>query len=172
MPRLFLLSLVVICASLASGVQAEDSLVGKRVVVINDKATLAVSGQPSGTVSECSVFTVDKVEGDWLWIKSQRAYLRKSDVVPFDDAIAHYTRRLETAKTAINYRNRAKIWRLKGELDIALGDMNEAIRLNPNESVWFNQRGNFWDDKSEYDKAIADYSEAIRLNPKNFNAYS
>ena len=149
----------------------QQSLAGKRVVVIKDKAPLAVSGQAAATASEGTVFTVDKVDGEWLWIKSERAYLRRGDVVPFEDAIGHYTRLLETNKTAHNYWNRAQIWRLKGELDIALGDMNDAIRLNPNESVWFNHRGILWKNKKDYDKVIADYSEAIRLNPKNGAAY-
>lgn len=152
-------------------VWAADPLVGKRVVVIKDKAPLAVSGKTAATASECSVFTVDKVEGEWLWIKSEQAYLRRGDVVPFEDAIGHYTRQLETNKTAHNYYYRAKIWRLKGELEIALGDMNDAIRLNSNESAWFDGRATMWYGKKEYDKAIADYSEAIRLDPKDGAAY-
>ena len=171
MSRSILLSLLVVCLSSSSSALAQDRLVGKRVVVINDKAPTAVSGKPTGTVSECSVFTVDKVEGEWLWIKSEKAYLRRADVIPFEDAIAHYTRKLETDKTANNYWHRSQIWRLKGELDIALGDMNEAIRLNPTSSSWFNSRGNLWKDKKEEDKALADYSEAIRLDPKNSGAY-
>ena len=149
----------------------DDPLTGKRVVVIKDKAPLAVSGKTAGTASECSVFTVTKVDGDWLWIASERAYVRRGDVVPFEEAIPHYTRLLEANKTANNYWNRAQIWRLKGELDIALGDMNDAIRLDPNESVRFIARGILWASKKEYDKAIADYSEAIRLDPKIASAY-
>ena len=152
-------------------VRAEDPLVGKRVVVIKDQAPLAVSGKAAATAHECTVFTVDKVDGEWLWIKSERAYLRRADVVPFEDAIGHYTRLLETDKTANNYWNRAQIWRLKGELDIALGDMNDAIRLDSTVSARFNNRGSLWANKQDYDKAIADYSEAIRLNPKNGAAY-
>ena len=87
-------------------------------------------------------------------------------MVPFEDAIGHYTRQLETNKTANNYWNRAKIWRLKGELDIALGDMNDAIRLNSTESAWLHNRGVLWKNKKDYDKAIADYEEANRLDPK------
>ena len=151
---------------------AQPSLIGKRVVVIHDKAPLAVSGKTAATAGECSVFTVDKVDGEWLWIKSERAYLRRADVVPFDEAIGHYTRLLETNQTANNYWNRAQIWRLKGELDIALGDMNDAIRLNSKVAAWFGNRGILWADKNEYDKAIADYSEAIRLDPKLGEAYS
>lgn len=150
---------------------AADPLVGKRVVVIKDQAPLAASGKEIAKAAECMVFTVTKVDGDWLWIASEKAYLRRGDVVPFEEAIPHYTRLLETNKTAWNYWKRAQIWRLKGELDIALGDMNDAIRLNPNEPAWFNNRGLLFDGKKDYDKAIADYSEAIRLNSKNGTAW-
>ena len=66
---------------------AQPSLAGKRVVVIKDQAPLAASGKEVAKADECSVFTVDKVDGEWLWIKSERAYLRRGDVVPFEDAI-------------------------------------------------------------------------------------
>ena len=165
------LSFASVLSFLSLPARAEDPLVGQRVVVIRDQATLEASGKAVAKVSECTVFTVGSVEGSWLWIKSEKAYLRRADVVPFDEAIGHYTRLLETNKTANNYWNRAQIWRLKGELDIALGDMNDAIRLNSTESVWFLSRGILWHDKQDYDKAIADFSEAIRLNPKNGEAY-
>ncbi len=148
-----------------------DPLVGKRVVVIRDKSPLQVSGREVAKAADCSVFTVTSVQGDWLWIAAQKGYLRRSDVVLFDEAISYYTRQLEASKTARNYWNRAHIWRLKGELDIAIGDMNEAIRLNPSEGAWFVSRGLLWKGKIDYDKAIVDYSEAIRLNPKNGVAY-
>lgn len=151
--------------------RAADPLVGQRVVVIRDQATLEASGKEVAKVSECTVFTVGSVDGSWLWIKSERAYLRRADVVPFDEAIDHYTRLLETNRTANNYWNRAQIWRLKGELDIAIIDMYHAIDLNSTESAWFRRRGILWYDKQDYDKAIADYSEAIRLNPKSGEAY-
>ncbi len=171
MHRTLLLSLLLLLAC-SPFARAEDPLVGKRVVVIRDNATLEASGKEVAKVSECSVFTVGAVEGSWLWIKSERAYLRRADVVPFDEAIGHYTRLLEANKTANNYSNRAKLWRLKGELDLALGDMNDAIRLNPTESVWFLKRGILWGGKKEYEKAIGDFNEAIRLNPKSGSAYA
>ena len=155
----------------AGSAVGQQSLAGKRVVVIHHGAPLAVSGKAVATAEECAVFTVDKVDGVWLWIKSERAYLRRGDVVPMEDSLCHYTRKLETNKTANNYWNLAKIWRLNGELDMALGAMNAAIRLNSNRSSWFITRGILWYDQQEYDKAIADHSEAIRLDPQNGLAY-
>src|SRR6266478_5011674 len=46
-----------------------------------------------------------------------------------------------------------------------IADLNEAIRLNPNDAIAYFSRGTFFFGKAEFDKAIADYAEAIRLNP-------
>ena len=56
-------------------------------MVINGKAPLAVSGQAVSMAEECTVFSVNKVDGVWLWIKSEQAYLRRGDVVPFEDLL-------------------------------------------------------------------------------------
>ena len=58
------------------------------------------------------------------------------------------------------------------ELDTAIADYNEAIRLNPGSAGVAHQgRGRAWRDKKEYDKAIADCNEAIRLDPGHARAY-
>jgi tetratricopeptide (TPR) repeat protein len=69
------------------------------------------------------------------------------------------------------YNNRGGAWRDKGDLDRAIADYNEGIRLNPKDAAAYNNRGNVWRDKGDLDRAIADYNEAIRLNPKDANAY-
>lgn len=51
------------------------------------------------------------------------------------------------------------------EFELAIADYNEAIRLNSNHAIAFNNRGAMYAAKREYDRAIADYSEAIRLDP-------
>ncbi len=56
-------------------------------------------------------------------------------------------------------------WLERGELDNAIKDFNECIRLDPTDFAAFTCRGNAWSAKKEYDKAIKDYDEAIRLDP-------
>jgi tetratricopeptide (TPR) repeat protein len=51
------------------------------------------------------------------------------------------------------------------EFELAIADYSEAIRLNSNHAIAFNNRGAMYAAKKEYDRAIADYSEAIRLVP-------
>ena len=51
------------------------------------------------------------------------------------------------------------------EYDKAIADHTEAIRINPEDAVAYNDRGFAYYKMGEYDKAIADHTEAIPLNP-------
>jgi tetratricopeptide (TPR) repeat protein len=56
---------------------------------------------------------------------------------------------------------------------IAIGDYDQAIRLDQNNAAAFNNRGNVTRRRERlYDRAIADYSEAIRLTPDNGATFS
>ena len=59
-----------------------------------------------------------------------------------------------------------------GDLDGAITDYSEAIRLKPDFFAAWGNRGNAWRVKGEYDKAIADYSEVIRLQPNDGKAWN
>ena len=64
------------------------------------------------------------------------------------------------------FSNRCWAYNTKGDLDAAVADCNEAIRLNPKSQYAFIHRGNAFRRKDEKDRAIADYSEAVRVAPK------
>ena len=64
---------------------------------------------------------------------------------------------------ALNSRGTARL--AKGDLDGAIQDYSEAIRLKPDYADSFNGRGVARHDKGDLDGAIQDYSEAIRLKP-------
>ena len=63
--------------------------------------------------------------------------------------------------------NNGNYWREKGEYDKAIADHSEAIKLDPKNTLAWQNRGNDWREKGEYDKAITDLSEAIRLDPRD-----
>jgi len=62
--------------------------------------------------------------------------------------------------------------KLKGEPDRAIADLNEAIRLKPQDHCAFYNRALVWSDEGDNARAIADYSAAIRLNPKYAVAFN
>jgi tetratricopeptide (TPR) repeat protein len=88
-----------------------------------------------------------------------------------DSAIAACTRAIGAGKLtirnrAVAYTSRGVEWRAKGQLDRAIADHTQAIKLDPKLSEAFYNRGNAYGDKGENDRAIADYDQAIRLSPK------
>lgn len=158
---------------IASTGHAHDIKPGDRVTVIHWDAEFKADNV---VVDRCGVgrnFTVAKVNGDWLWIKAWKGYLNVSDVVPYEQAIDHFTTLIHRDPNSSSaYYDRAIMWQARGEHDIAIGDFSEAIKLNPKSSVAYLERGDSWRAKGDLDRAIADCSEAIRLNPSSPNAYS
>jgi len=52
-----------------------------------------------------------------------------------------------------------------GDFQGAIGNLAEAIRLNPNNAQSYHIRGNVWDELGVFERALADYDEAIRISP-------
>jgi tetratricopeptide (TPR) repeat protein len=65
------------------------------------------------------------------------------------------------------YRERGVAAYRSGDFLGAIGNFDEAIRLNPNDAQSYNIRGNVWDELGIYERALADYDEAIRIDPNN-----
>ena len=56
--------------------------------------------------------------------------------------------------------------------DKAVAHYTQAIALNPELAVAYNNRGNTYSAKGEFDTAIQDYNRAIGLNPENADAHN
>ena len=72
---------------------------------------------------------------------------------------------------AIEYYNRGIAWKAKGDLDRAIADYDQAIRLEPKHEHAYYNRGVAWSDKGDLDRAIADYDQALQLDPKDADPY-
>src|SRR4051794_24234754 len=53
----------------------------------------------------------------------------------------------------------------KGDLEGAVSDVSEGIRLDPRRAFRFQERGELYTRKGEFSRAVADLTEAIRLDP-------
>ncbi|MFO0409717.1 MAG: tetratricopeptide repeat protein, partial [Dolichospermum sp.] len=51
-------------------------------------------------------------------------------------------------------------------------DYTQAIRINQEYAVAYNNRGNAYASRGEQQKAISDYNEAIRINPNLGSAFN
>ncbi|MFM7475566.1 MAG: tetratricopeptide repeat protein [Microcystis aeruginosa] len=59
----------------------------------------------------------------------------------------------------------------QGDLEAAINNFNEAIRLNPNYAQAYGNRGIVYSRLQQYEKALADYNQYIRFNPNSAEAY-
>ncbi len=69
------------------------------------------------------------------------------------------------------YNNRGVAFRSNGELNRAIEDYDQAIRLMPDYYVAINNRGVAFMAKGEFDRAIADFDRAIQLKPDYLAAF-
>ncbi len=72
---------------------------------------------------------------------------------------------------AASYNNRGNFHDQRGDVESAIADYTEALRLNPKYVEALINRGRCLSKKGDCEKAIADLCEAIRLNQKNPMAY-
>jgi tetratricopeptide (TPR) repeat protein len=93
----------------------------------------------------------------------------------YDSAIRTLTAALQTkpeTKTASAIHSwRADAYIHKGELNKAMNDATESIRLNPGYFGGYLERGIIYRRSGNLDQAISDYNTAIRLNPNFSRTY-
>src|SRR5579859_6226756 len=69
------------------------------------------------------------------------------------------------------YARRGGAYQAHGDLDHAMADFNESMRIDPTYPAAYNNRGITWYRMGDLDRAIADYDQAIRLDPNYEDAY-
>src|SRR5215831_20967833 len=69
------------------------------------------------------------------------------------------------------YARRGGAYQAQGDLDHAIADFNESMRVDPTYPAAYNNRGTTWYRTGDLDRAIADFDQAIQLDPKYGYAY-
>jgi tetratricopeptide (TPR) repeat protein len=155
----------------------KDSWVGKTVFTKKPGTHFGVTRDDKdvdfGALNE-PFYKVLAEQGKWIKVRQQdkEGWFAKADAVPLEEAVDYFTRRIDSSpQDAYAYKSRGHARRLGSELDLALKDYDEAIRLAPKEAAYRFGRGTAWHETGDYDKAIKDYNEAIQLDPKYTLAY-
>lgn len=159
--------------------RADDkSWLGKKIMPKKSGLKLTYT-EPDGRRTEVSelkrlVYTVLLEHNNWLALRelSGEGWLDKSDAVLVQEAPAYFSEQIQANPANDDaLARRAWAWKEQGNLDKALADLDEAIRLKPAWAAWYINRGNILSEKKDYDRAIKDYDAAIRLDPKEALAF-
>lgn len=59
----------------------------------------------------------------------------------------------------------------KGDYERAITDLNQALKLQPDEASYYDSRGFAYAGKRDYSRAILDYNQALKLKPDAGYAY-
>jgi tetratricopeptide (TPR) repeat protein len=131
------------------GAVLNDNRVGGKLNDEDRSRNLAIAGKDRATFH---IYKVEFVNGPWLWLHDEKGsaegWIDARWVVPFDQTVDFCTAQIRANPgSSANYNHRANVWKAKGELDIAIADLNEAIRLDPRGEVAYVNRGLAWSDK-------------------------
>jgi tetratricopeptide (TPR) repeat protein len=100
---------------------------------------------------------------------------RDEKAISVEQSIAGCTTMIESGRLtgedlATAYIDRGNAYLSKGDLDHAISDYGQVIRLDPSNADAFYNRGLSFAEKGEHDKAIHDLDQVIRLDPGRTDA--
>jgi tetratricopeptide (TPR) repeat protein len=142
---------------------ADESLVGQRVITIEFDVPFKEGSTVVYTATLGEVFTVEQVQGEWLWVVGRGGWVKRSDVAPYDQAIDYCSQLIAREPSSYNYYVRAIIREARGEYGDAIADYTQAIRLDPSDPENYSARAVAFDYNGQFDESIADATMAIRL---------
>jgi tetratricopeptide (TPR) repeat protein len=152
---------------------AEPSWEGKTVMLTRAGVQLqAPEGQDiapkTAGVAKDLTFRVKKEEKDRLLLDSRRqhGWAAMADVVPFDQAVDHFTKELaRDPKNSHALTARGVALSSDKDPDKAVADFDRAIELDPKATLAYYHRANIAYGKGRYDQALADYNAVIEQDP-------
>ena len=129
---------------------AEPSWEGKLVILtragvkLKPPAGKDIAPKTAGVAKDLT-FTVQKEENDRLLIDSRRqhGWIAKSDAVPYDQAVAHFTKELDgNPKNSHALTARGVAIGSGKDADKAVADFDRAIELDPKATLAYYHRAN------------------------------
>ncbi len=83
-----------------------------------------------------------------------------------DAAVAACTRAINSGagRPSINYNSRGEAYRSKGDMDRAIADYTEALRLDPKNAIAYVNRGLIYENLADFARARADFNATLGLS--------
>ncbi|MBN9122185.1 MAG: tetratricopeptide repeat protein [Planctomycetes bacterium] len=168
---MFIYALLLIGAAVPTAAPPADAWLGQKVLARNAGASLtdtAKDGKPATLPVRHIVYAVVAEDGDRVRVNypGQEGWAQKAEWVRLSEAMDHFTARIKAdPKDAFAWSRRGVANRYAGKPDLALKDLQEAVRLAPKDADLVGIRGMMWWANKELDKAITDYTEAVKLDP-------
>ncbi len=94
----------------------------------------------------------------------KRVGVFKNSETIWTDAIA------KNYKNPLAYNNRGHYYRQNNQIEKALADYNEALKIDPNYYLTLNNRGKVYFDRGQIDIAMADFNKCLSIAPSFVNA--
>jgi tetratricopeptide (TPR) repeat protein/uncharacterized membrane protein len=155
---------------------ADQSIEGARLVAFIGPVTVKSSAQQVTLTIVDAKGTSTAISSESTALKADPDY-QKCQNASGDEAMAACGQAIGSGKfsgtlLANLHINRGIEHQEKKDLDSALADFDEAIRIDPTIPLAFANRASVRYDKKEYDVSIEDLNKAIELDPKYFRAYT
>jgi tetratricopeptide (TPR) repeat protein len=153
----------------------EPTWVGKRVLQKQRQFGLRLGSDTVDMRDRFDVYIVKQSHGPLVQVHGARSrklgWAPLTEVVAIEKAMSSFDAQIrDNPQDAFPYAMRAFVrydLNRSRDIDSALSDCNEAIRLDPLYAAAYEIRGELWSFRAQHDRAIEDFSAALRLDPKN-----
>ncbi len=145
-----------------------DTWLGQKVLSRKAGASLTADGKAIALPVRHIVYSVVAEDGDRIRVNypGQEGWAAKSEWVRLSDAMEHFTGQIKSDPSdAFAWSRRGVANRYAGKPDLALKDLEEAVRLAPKDADLVGIRGMMHWANKDLDGAIADYTTAVKLDP-------
>jgi len=150
-----------------------------RLTLLGDYTTLLASQNQWTKVLKQAKESLRLVPNDSGWLATQeqaQSQLAKASPIQLKSQAQIQTKDKETPsvpqKTKEQWIDEGNALEDLKRYDEALAAYEQAIRLDPNYALAYNNTGNALEDLKRYEEALAAYDQAIRLNPNYALAYN
>ncbi len=122
------------------------------------------------------IYHGERIEGDQLLLQSRhldaRGWVSLSAVVPVAEAEAYFSKEIvRRPADSFLFLMRGLTRFEKNDIEPALADLNEALRLDPKNVMALITRAVLWTVKNRPDQAFADANKAVELDTRNAYAF-